>query len=67
MVDNGGDCDILAAEIEHFVFKQFDNTEMKYKNRIRSRIANLKVCCASSSQTFALACSGSARVVIGPA
>jgi transcription elongation factor S-II len=41
-VEGGGDCDILAAEIEHFVYKQFDNTDMKYKNRIRSRITNLK-------------------------
>ena len=35
-------CDELAAQIEDAVFEEFKNTEMKYKNRVRSRIANLK-------------------------
>ncbi|KAM4691494.1 transcription elongation factor A protein 2 isoform 2-T2 [Rhinophrynus dorsalis] len=38
----GSDCELLAAEIEEVVFKEVQNTDMKYKNRIRSRIANLK-------------------------
>jgi len=42
IVDGGCDPDIVAAEIEHFIYKEFENTDMKYKNRIRSRIANLK-------------------------
>jgi transcription elongation factor S-II len=32
----------LAAKIEDYVFKEFKDTNMKYKNRIRSRVANLK-------------------------
>lgn len=32
----------LAAAIEDNIFEEFKNTESKYKNRIRSRIANLK-------------------------
>ncbi|XP_068119298.1 transcription elongation factor A protein 2 isoform X3 [Hyperolius riggenbachi] len=38
----GSDCDLLAAQIEEAVFEEIQNTDMKYKNRIRSRIANLK-------------------------
>ncbi|KAJ8413286.1 hypothetical protein AAFF_G00092820 [Aldrovandia affinis] len=34
----GADCDELGARI----FQEFRNTDMKYKNRVRSRIANLK-------------------------
>ncbi|XP_075032765.1 transcription elongation factor A protein 2 isoform X1 [Mixophyes fleayi] len=38
----GSDCEMLAAQIEEVVFDEVQNTDMKYKNRIRSRIANLK-------------------------
>lgn len=36
------DADELAEQIEEHIFKEFRNTENKYKNRIRSRVANLK-------------------------
>ncbi|KAF5297665.1 hypothetical protein FQA39_LY11996 [Lamprigera yunnana] len=32
----------LAIELEEAIFQEFKNTDMRYKNRIRSRIANLK-------------------------
>lgn len=32
----------LAEELEECVFAEFKNTDMRYKNRIRSRVANLK-------------------------
>ncbi|KAK3767246.1 hypothetical protein RRG08_018113 [Elysia crispata] len=32
----------MAAAIEDAIFEEFNNTEMKYKNRVRSRVANLK-------------------------
>ncbi|XP_066156063.1 transcription elongation factor S-II [Euwallacea fornicatus] len=32
----------LAEELEEAIFQEFKNTDMKYKNRVRSRIANLK-------------------------
>ncbi|XP_046990778.1 transcription elongation factor S-II [Schistocerca americana] len=32
----------LAEELEEAVFHEFRNTDMRYKNRIRSRVANLK-------------------------
>ncbi|NP_001081812.1 transcription elongation factor A2 S homeolog [Xenopus laevis] len=38
----GADCELLAAQIEEVVFRELQNTDMKYKNRIRSRISNLK-------------------------
>ncbi|KAM3866253.1 transcription elongation factor A protein 1 [Diretmus argenteus] len=46
----GGDCDELGAQIEDYIlfiecpriFQEFKNTDMKYKNRVRSRISNLK-------------------------
>ncbi|XP_067887944.1 transcription elongation factor A protein 1 isoform X4 [Heterodontus francisci] len=38
----GSDCDELGAQIEESVYQEFKNTDMKYKNRVRSRIANLK-------------------------
>lgn len=37
-----GDAEELAEQIEDHIFKEFRNTENKYKNRIRSRVANLK-------------------------
>ncbi|CAG5127643.1 unnamed protein product, partial [Candidula unifasciata] len=36
------DPDELAASIEDAIFEEFGNTDMKYKNRVRSRVANLK-------------------------
>lgn len=44
-IENGFEtyeCSELSAKIEDFIFNEFKNTEIKYKNRIRSRIANLK-------------------------
>ncbi|XP_061588533.1 transcription elongation factor A protein 1 [Cololabis saira] len=38
----GADCDELGAQIEESIFQEFKNTDMKYKNRVRSRISNLK-------------------------
>ncbi|XP_060788008.1 transcription elongation factor A protein 1 [Neoarius graeffei] len=38
----GADCDELGAQIEECIFLEFKNTDMKYKNRVRSRISNLK-------------------------
>lgn len=32
----------LAEELEECIYQEFRNTDMRYKNRIRSRIANLK-------------------------
>lgn len=32
----------LAEELEEAIYAEFKNTDMKYKNRIRSRVANLK-------------------------
>ncbi|KAK9888890.1 hypothetical protein WA026_001111 [Henosepilachna vigintioctopunctata] len=32
----------LAEELEEAIFLEFKNTDMKYKNRVRSRISNLK-------------------------
>ena len=32
----------LAAKIEDAIFREFKNTDMKYKNRVRSRVANLR-------------------------
>lgn len=32
----------LAEELEECIYGEFKNTDMRYKNRIRSRVANLK-------------------------
>lgn len=32
----------MAVELEEAIFAEFRNTDMKYKNRVRSRVANLK-------------------------
>lgn len=32
----------LAEELEEAIYQEFRNTDMRYKNRVRSRIANLK-------------------------
>ncbi|KAL4635240.1 hypothetical protein GN956_G14581 [Arapaima gigas] len=38
----GADCDELGAQIEEYILSELKNTDTKYKNRVRSRIANLK-------------------------
>jgi len=40
--ENSADPGDVGAAIEECIFKEFGSTEMKYKNRIRSRVANLK-------------------------
>lgn len=32
----------LAEELEEAIYSEFKNTDMRYKNRVRSRVANLK-------------------------
>lgn len=36
------DLDYLAASIEDAIYREFKDTNMKYKNRIRSRVSNLR-------------------------
>ncbi|XP_078538712.1 uncharacterized protein LOC144823772 isoform X2 [Lissotriton helveticus] len=38
----GTNCDRKAAEIEDYIYKEVKATDMKYRNRVRSRISNLK-------------------------
>uniref|UniRef100_A0A2D4H0R1 Transcription elongation factor n=1 Tax=Micrurus corallinus TaxID=54390 RepID=A0A2D4H0R1_MICCO len=38
----GADEEELGSQIEEAIFQELKNTDMKYKNRVRSRIANLK-------------------------
>ncbi|XP_038606076.1 transcription elongation factor A protein 2 isoform X1 [Tachyglossus aculeatus] len=38
----GTDCENLSAQIEEYIYQDVKNTDMKYKNRVRSRISNLK-------------------------
>uniref|UniRef100_A0A8C2STJ2 Transcription elongation factor n=1 Tax=Coturnix japonica TaxID=93934 RepID=A0A8C2STJ2_COTJA len=38
----GADCEHIAAQIEECIYQDIKNTDMKYKNRVRSRISNLK-------------------------
>ncbi|XP_038141369.1 transcription elongation factor A protein 3 isoform X6 [Cyprinodon tularosa] len=40
--DFGANCDSMAAEIEDHIYQEIRATDMKYKNRVRSRISNLK-------------------------
>uniref|UniRef100_A0A3B3DEP4 Transcription elongation factor n=1 Tax=Oryzias melastigma TaxID=30732 RepID=A0A3B3DEP4_ORYME len=40
--DFGVNCDSMAAEIEDHILQETRATDMKYKNRVRSRISNLK-------------------------
>ncbi|XP_024124167.1 transcription elongation factor A protein 3 [Oryzias melastigma] len=40
--DFGVNCDSMAAEIEDHIYQETRATDMKYKNRVRSRISNLK-------------------------
>ncbi|KAJ8726207.1 hypothetical protein PYW07_000905 [Mythimna separata] len=39
---NCGSPEELAEELEECIFAEFKNTDMRYKNRVRSRVANLK-------------------------
>lgn len=38
----GVSCEHLSSQIEECIFLDVGNTDMKYKNRVRSRISNLK-------------------------
>ncbi|XP_054855193.1 transcription elongation factor A protein 3 isoform X2 [Eublepharis macularius] len=38
----GVNCDKMAAEIEDHIYQELKGTDMKYRNRVRSRISNLK-------------------------
>ncbi|XP_055084089.1 transcription elongation factor A protein 3 isoform X2 [Periophthalmus magnuspinnatus] len=38
----GVNCDSMAVEIEDHIYQEIKATDMKYKNRVRSRISNLK-------------------------
>ncbi|XP_066495060.1 transcription elongation factor A protein 3 isoform X2 [Tiliqua scincoides] len=38
----GVNCDKMAAEIEGHIYQELKSTDMKYRNRVRSRISNLK-------------------------
>ncbi|XP_061452093.1 transcription elongation factor A protein 3 isoform X3 [Rhineura floridana] len=38
----GVNCDKMAAEIEDRIYQELKSTDMKYRNRVRSRISNLK-------------------------
>ncbi|XP_048882102.1 transcription elongation factor A protein 3 isoform X17 [Brienomyrus brachyistius] len=40
--DFGVNCNSMAAEIEYHIYQEIKATDMKYKNRVRSRISNLK-------------------------
>lgn len=40
--DGAGLPEELCGEIEDAIYQEFKNTDMKYKNRVRSRVANLK-------------------------
>uniref|UniRef100_A0A669DNY9 Transcription elongation factor A (SII), 3 n=1 Tax=Oreochromis niloticus TaxID=8128 RepID=A0A669DNY9_ORENI len=38
----GANCESMGAEIEDHIYQEIKATDMKYKNRVRSRISNLK-------------------------
>ncbi|KFO33355.1 transcription elongation factor A protein 3-like [Fukomys damarensis] len=38
----GINCDKMASEIEYHIYQELKSTDMKYRNRVRSRISNLK-------------------------
>lgn len=40
--EGSGDPESLAERLEEAIFAEFRNTDVKYKNRVRSRMANLK-------------------------
>ena len=37
-----GDSELVAEKIEESIFREFKNVDNRYKNRVRSRVANLK-------------------------
>lgn len=37
-----GDPELVAEKIEESIYKEFKNVDNRYKNRVRSRVANLK-------------------------
>ena len=37
-----GSCETIASRIEECIYKEFKNTDQRYKNRVRSRVQNLK-------------------------
>lgn len=37
-----GDPELIAQKIEECIFREFKNVDNRYKNRVRSRVANLK-------------------------
>lgn len=41
-LDGMGDPENIAGHIEEYIFNEFENTDTKYKNRVRSRVANLR-------------------------
>ncbi|XP_009874379.1 PREDICTED: transcription elongation factor A protein 3, partial [Apaloderma vittatum] len=38
----GVNCEKMASEIEDHIYQELKSTDMKYRNRVRSRISNLK-------------------------
>lgn len=42
MPDGSGSPEIIGGMIEEEIYKEFKNTDNKYKNKIRSRVANLR-------------------------
>jgi transcription elongation factor S-II len=45
LIENGAElCDVneIAGRCEDMIFNEFKNTDVKYKNRVRSRVINLK-------------------------
>lgn len=42
LLEGSGTPDIIAYMIEEEIYKEFKNTDSKYKNKVRSRVANLR-------------------------
>ncbi|XP_004631186.2 transcription elongation factor A protein 3-like [Octodon degus] len=40
--DYGVNCDKMASEIEQHIYQELKSTDIKYRNRVRSRISNLR-------------------------
>ncbi|XP_058532725.1 transcription elongation factor A protein 3 [Ochotona princeps] len=40
--DYGVNCDKMASEVEDHIYQELKGTDIKYRNRVRSRISNLK-------------------------
>lgn len=41
-IDSCAPIEDLSEELEEAIFQEFKNTDNRYKNRVRSRVANLK-------------------------